>query len=92
MGIGAEDAVTDAAVSQLKGAGLNSIQEPGNWSRVLLFNSAYGDPYTKPEFRKAVTLFAADVSGLFAGGEKATLITISGHRAGFATVCPCVSW
>lgn len=55
MGIGAEDAVTDAAVSQLKGAGLNSIQEPGNWSRILLFNSAYGDPYTKPEFRKAVT-------------------------------------
>jgi peptide/nickel transport system substrate-binding protein len=55
MGIGAEDAVTDAAVSQLKAAGLNSIQEPGNWSRVLLFNSAYGQPYTSPDFRKAVT-------------------------------------
>ena len=53
MGIGAEDTVTDAAVGQLKS--LNNIQEPGNWSRILLFNHTKGAPYNRVAFRQAAT-------------------------------------
>ncbi|MEU8954090.1 FG-GAP-like repeat-containing protein [Streptomyces sp. NPDC048518] len=72
------DPATDKPAGKPTRAALESVARVAAWK----LGQYGGDPTGK------VTLTAADDTGVWKKGEQATLHTVSGHRDGFATLCP----
>ncbi len=72
------DPATDEPAGRPTRAALESVARVAAWK----LGQYGGDPAGK------VTLTAADDTGVWKKGDQASLNTVSGHRDGFATVCP----